>query len=77
MNSDRCDSGFTGNLDAKHRLVIASRIAALLLFSNLSAIWISPEYVDMPNSDIAIRDISIGKESINQQEFPLDENCIK
>ncbi|MEH2206824.1 MAG: hypothetical protein V7K53_22570 [Nostoc sp.] len=77
VNSDRCDSGFTGNLDAKHRLVIASRIAALLLFSNRSAIWISPEYGDMPNSDIAIRDISIGKESINQQEFSLDENCIK
>ncbi|PHM05876.1 NACHT domain-containing protein [Nostoc sp. 'Peltigera malacea cyanobiont' DB3992] len=77
VNPDRCDSGFTGNLDAKHRLVIASRIAALLLFSNRSAIWISPEYGNMPNSDIAIRDICIGKESINQQEFPVDENCIK
>lgn len=77
VNPDRCDSGFTGNLDAKYRLVIASRIAALLLFSNRSAIWISPEYGNMPNSDIAIRDICIGKESINQQEFPVDENCIK
>lgn len=77
VNPDRCDSRFTGNLDAKHRLVIASRIAALLLFSNRSAIWISPEYGNMPNSDIAIRDICIGKESINQQEFSVDENCIK
>ena len=77
VNPDRCDSGFTGNLDAKHRLVIASRIAALLLFSNRSAIWISPEYGNMPNSDIAIRDICIGKESINQQEFLVDKNCIK
>ncbi|MEH2314514.1 MAG: CHAT domain-containing protein [Nostoc sp.] len=77
VNPDRCDSGFTGNLDAKHRLVIASRIATLLLFSNRSAIWISPEYGTIPNSDIAIRDICICKESINQQEFPIDENCIK
>lgn len=73
VNLDRRDSGFIGNLSAKQRLVIAGRIATLLLFSQRSAIWMSPEYGDMPNTDIAIRNISIGKESINQQE----ENAIK
>ncbi|QLE54789.1 NACHT domain-containing NTPase [Nostoc sp. TCL26-01] len=77
VNPDRCDSGNIGSLNAKKRLIIASRIAALLLFSNKSAIWINPEYGDMPKTDIAIRDLCIGKENIEQQEFFLDENCIK
>ncbi|MGJ5675268.1 MAG: CHAT domain-containing protein [Nostochopsis sp.] len=76
VNPDRRDSGFIGNLTAKQRLVIASRIAALLLFSKRSAIWMSPEYGDIPNSDIAIKDICIGKESVDQQEFSVDKNCI-
>ncbi|WP_448271261.1 CHAT domain-containing protein [Nostoc sp. DSM 114160] len=76
VNPDRRDSDNIGSLSAKKRLIIASRIAALLLFSNKSAIWVNPEYGDMPTTDIAIRDL-IGKENINQQEFSFDEKCIK
>jgi predicted NACHT family NTPase len=76
VNPDRRDSENIGSLGAKKRLIIASRIAALLLFSNKSAIWVNPEYGDMPKTDIAIRDF-IGKENIDQQEFSFDENCIK
>ncbi|MDZ7960665.1 MAG: hypothetical protein RMY34_22755 [Aulosira sp. DedQUE10] len=83
VNPDRRDSDNIGSLSAKKRLIIASRIAALLLFSDKSdksaksAIWINPEYGDMPQTDIAIRDVCIGKENIAQQEFFFDENCIK
>ncbi|MEH2275533.1 MAG: hypothetical protein V7K40_12290 [Nostoc sp.] len=77
VNHDRRDSGNIGSLSAKKRLIIASRIAALLLFSNKPAIWINPEFGDMPKTDIAIRDLCIGKENIEQQEFSFDENCIK
>ncbi|MEA5567213.1 hypothetical protein [Anabaena sp. UHCC 0399] len=77
VNPDRRDSGNIGNLSAKKRLIIASRIAVLLLFSNNSAIWLNPEYGDMPKTDIAIGNLCIGKENIEQQEFFFDENCIK
>ena len=77
VNPDRCDSGNIGSISSKKRLIIASRIAALLLFSYKSAIWINPELGDMPKTDIAIRDLCIGKENIDQQEFSFDENCIK
>ncbi len=33
--------------------------------------------VDMPNSDIAIRDLCVGTEIINQQEFTVTENDIR
>ncbi|MBH8572839.1 hypothetical protein I8752_07370 [Nostocaceae cyanobacterium CENA369] len=83
VNPDRRDSDNIGSLCAKKRLIIASRIAALLLFSDKSdksaksAIWINPEYGDMPQTDIAIRDVCLGRENIDQQEFFFDENCIK
>ncbi|WGV24180.1 CHAT domain-containing protein [Halotia branconii] len=77
VNPDRRDSDNIGSLSAKKRLIIAGRIAALLLFSNKSAIWINPEYGDMPKTDIAIGNLCIGKEHIDQQEFSFDEKCIK
>jgi predicted NACHT family NTPase len=77
INPDRRESGNTGKLSSHQRLVLASRIAALMIFANRTAIWISPEIIDIPNSDIAIRDFCVGKESINQQEFIIDESCIR
>lgn len=76
VNPDRRDSDNVGSLSAKKRLIIAGRIAALLLFSNKSAIWINSEYGDMPKTDLHIR-LCIGKEYIDQQDFPFEEKCIK
>ncbi len=77
VNLDRRDSGFIGKLSSRQRLIVAGRIAAMLIFANRSAIWTSAEYGDMPHSDIAVENFFIGKESINQQEFLVDEDCIK
>ncbi|MDZ8083408.1 MAG: CHAT domain-containing protein [Nostoc sp. DcaGUA01] len=77
VNQDRRESGFVGELSAKQRLILASRIAALILFSNRTAILTSPKYGDLLDSDIAISDICLGSESINQQEFLISEDCVK
>jgi predicted NACHT family NTPase len=77
VNQDRRESGFVGELSAKQRLILASRIAALILFANRTAIWTSPKYGDLLDSDIAIRGICLGSESINQQEFLINEDSVK
>lgn len=77
VNRDRCEEKITGNLSTKQRLIITGRIAALTLFANRSAIWISSEYGEMPSSDLAIQDLCGGKESIDGQEFLIDQACIE
>ncbi|MTJ07164.1 NACHT domain-containing NTPase [Anabaena sp. UHCC 0204] len=64
-------------LNSYQRLIIAARIATIILFANRSAIWTSREMADIPNSDIAIRDLCVGKEIINEQEFQVTENNIR
>jgi predicted NACHT family NTPase len=77
VNPDRLESGFRVRLNEYQRLIIAGRIAAVMIFANRSAIWTSPELTDMPNSDIAILDLCVGKESINQQDFFVEKDDIR
>lgn len=77
FNSDRRESGFKGKLNSHQRLIRASRIAAVMLFANRAAIWTSLELAEMPNSDIAIPDLCVDKESINQQDFLIEEDFIR
>lgn len=76
-NQDRLAARYRRSLSSDQRLIIAGRIAAILLLARKTAIWTSTEMVDMPNSDIAIRDLCVGKEIINHQEFPVTENDIR
>jgi hypothetical protein len=76
-NEDRQAVRCRGSLSSSQRLIIAGRIAAILLLARKTAIWTSIEMVNMPNSDIAIQDLSVGTETINQQEFTIKENDIK
>lgn len=77
VNPDRLASGHRGKLNVDQRLIIAGRIAAIMLFGNRTAICTSPELGGIPNSDIAIRDLCVNKESINQQIFLITENDIR
>lgn len=77
FNPERRESGNKGKLSSHQRFLLAGRIAAVMIFANRAAIWTTPEMVDMLNSDIAIQDFCIGKESINQQEFIVNEDYIK
>lgn len=77
VNPDRCEAGFKGQLSAKKRRVLAGRIAAVMLFSNRVAVWTSPEYGKIPDSDISLQDLCIGKEKADEQDFDVDEGCIR
>ncbi len=77
FNDDRRDAGFTGQLSPKKRMIVAGRIAAVMLFSNRSAVWKSPDYGQMPSSDIPLSDLYIDKEKADEQDFDVNEACIR
>jgi len=77
INPDRCEAGFKGKLSAKKRRVLAGRIAAVMLFSNRVAVWTSPECRKIPDSDISLQDLCTGKEKADEQNFDVDEDCIR
>ena len=77
VNSDRRESGNKGKLSSHQRLVLAGRMATVMIFAERTTIWTPPETAGIRNSDIPIRDLCVGKESINQQEFFINEDCIR
>lgn len=77
VNKDRLDSAVTGRFNEEQRLIVAGRIAALTILANRAAIWKSPDTTDMPDSDIAIKDLRGGQEIREQQKFDVDDACIK
>lgn len=77
INTNRVECGFTGKLSEKQRLIVAGRIAAISIFTNRAAIWTSSEQEEMPDSDIAIKDLCVGKECIDGQEFVVDKDSIE
>ncbi|MDH6063965.1 NACHT domain-containing protein [Umezakia ovalisporum] len=78
VNGDRLGAGYRGSLNSYQRLIIAGRIASILLLARKTAIWTSGEAMaDVPDSDIAITDLCVGTEIINQQEFTVEEKYIR
>lgn len=77
VNPDRCEAGEKGKLSAKKRMLIASRIAAVMIFCRRSAVWTSPEYGKKGDFDIAIQDLCIGKEKADDQELDVEEDHIR
>jgi hypothetical protein len=71
-NPDRRDSGLIGKLTAQQRMVVASRIAAITLFSNHPVIWKELDQGTMPNGDLAIEQLYGGKETAQINEFPME-----
>ncbi|NBD25602.1 NACHT domain-containing protein [Paenibacillus glycinis] len=57
-NESRVASKNTGSMRAKERLKVASRIAAMMVFSNKYAVWRDINYGDVSEEDITISDIS-------------------
>lgn len=57
-NESRVTSRNRGNSRAKDRLKVASRIAALMIFSNRYGVWRDTDFGNVPDEDITIGDIS-------------------
>ncbi|NER37545.1 MAG: hypothetical protein F6J93_26880 [Oscillatoria sp. SIO1A7] len=77
VNPDRRESGFVGKLNEDQRLMVAGRIAALLLFANRAAISLQPEIGETPNSLLSIPDLCFGEESVKNQEIKINEKDIR
>lgn len=76
-NESRITSRNVGNLRAMDRLKVASRIAALMVFSNKYAVWRDINFGNVPDEDITIRDIS-GEYSLeNEASLIISESEIE
>lgn len=76
-NESRVESRNTGSLRAKDRLKIASRIAALMIFSNKYAIWRSINLGDVPEEDLTIGDISGKQLALQKVSLVMSESDIE
>ncbi len=76
-NIDRLDCGFKGKLSDQQRLIVAGRIAMMIIFANKVAIWKHYDSTLKPDSDITIDQLCVGQETINQQEFNVTRECIE
>ncbi|MGE0821978.1 MAG: NACHT domain-containing NTPase [Candidatus Binatia bacterium] len=76
-NPDRRETRLTGNLSAEQRLLVAARIAAVTIFTNRYAVWNDVDRGDIPDEDVAIRDLAGGKEKAQDNEFEVSEEAVK
>lgn len=75
-NENRLASKQKGRLTAIQKLIVASRIAAVMVFSNKFAIWTDVEG-NVPDVDVAIRTLSGYSEEVDGIVFPVDEEAIR
>ena len=76
-NQSRQETRLTGDLSAEQRLIVATRIAAITLFTNRYAVWNDVDSGDVPDENVAIRDLVGGKEKAQGNEFEVNEKVIK
>ena len=76
-SDSRRDARIAGFLDAKQRVSIASRMAALTIFTNRYAIWTAVDRGDVPGEDVTISELCGGKESVDANEFEVSEAAIR
>ena len=76
-NESRRDARLTGTFTIEQRLAVASRIAAITVFSNRYAIWTGINRGDVPDEDTTIQELSGGTEDVDGVQFQVTEIAIK
>lgn len=76
-NESRRGARLMGSLTIEQRLAVASRIAAITVFSNRYAIWTGINRGDVPNEDTTIQELCGGNENADGVQFQVTENTIK
>ena len=76
-NQSRIDSKRTGVLTAGQRMAVAAKIAAITVFANRYAIWTSVDQGNVPVEDVMVQDLCGGNESINEDEFFVNEEAVR
>ena len=76
-NQSRQEARLTGDFSAEQRLIVASRIAAITIFTNRYAVWNDVDRGDVPNEDVTVSDLVGGKEKAQGNEFEVSEKAVK
>ena len=76
-NASRRDARLAGTLTAEQRMAVAARIAAVTVFANRYAVWTGPDVGDVSEEDVAIGQLSGGKEATNGNDFEVGEAAVR
>lgn len=76
-NESRRDARLTGTFTIEQLLAVASRIAAITVFSNRYAIWTDINCGDVPDEDTTIQEVCGGSEDADGMQFQVTEIAIK
>ncbi len=71
------DKRYVGHLTSGQRLAVASRVAAVLIFSNRIAVYKDIDQGDLPDDCLTIRELVGGKEKTDSGTFDISEDSIK
>ena len=77
QNPERRASRRTGRFPASQRLAAASRIAAVTVFGNRSAVWTEVDSGNVPSSDVTRADLSGGTEVLGGDSVNVDEDLLQ
>lgn len=73
----RRDKKLTGNLTTDQRLAVATRIAAITIFTNKYAIWTDVNLGQNTDADVSIQELCGGFEEVQEDEFEVSEDAIQ
>ncbi len=76
-NKNRREARLTGTFTIEQCLAVASRIAAITVFSNRYAIWTGIDCGDVPDEDTTIQELSGGTEDFDGVQFQVTEIAIR
>jgi predicted NACHT family NTPase len=76
-SESRRDARRLGIYSAKQRMIMAARIAALIILANRYAIWTGIDQGDVPDEDAKIQELSSGSERVDGDEFQVSEAAIR
>jgi hypothetical protein len=78
QNEERRTSGILrGSLTANQRLIIAARIAAVMVFCNKIAVWKEAETGDNDETDVLLRELSGFSEESDNLAFSVTEDGVR
>lgn len=75
-NEFRRSSARANRLSSEQLLTVASRIAAVTVFSNKYAVWTGLEQGDVPVEDITVRSLAYGEECIRGHAVQVTEDVV-
>lgn len=76
-SESRREAGLTGTYNAKQRMAIAGRIAALTIFAGKYAVWTGVDRGDVPEEDITVAQLYGENEIVKDTYFEVNKQAIE